>query len=176
MANILLGITGGIAAYKTPELVRLLIKMGHSVRCVLSESATHFVTPLTLQTLSSHELYQDLMSADLEAGIGHINLARWPDLIVIAPATANCMAKLTHGLADDLLSTLCLATDRTIAIAPAMNRLMWENAATQANLQTLQSRGVHIWGPASGEQACGEKGLGRMLEPPEIADKINQTL
>ena len=172
MAKILLGITGGIAAYKTPDLVRQLVKAGHDVRCVLSESATHFVTPLTLQTVSNHEVYQDILSADLEAGIGHINLARWPDLIVIAPATANCMAKLAHVMADDLLSTLCLATNKPIALCPAMNRLMWENTGTQANLKILQSRSFEIWGPGEGEQACGETGLGRMLEPADIVCAI----
>lgn len=167
--RILLGITGGIAAYKSAELTRLLIKAGAEVRVVMTEAATQFITPLTLQALSGNRVHTALLDAEAEAGMGHIELARWPDLILIAPTSANFIAKLAEGKADDILSTLVLATKAPIAIAPAMNQAMWSNAATQQNLDVLAVRGVKIFGPASGEQACGDVGLGRMLEPPEIA-------
>lgn len=170
--KILLGITGSIAAYKAAELVRLLRDLGMEVRVVLSESGSVFITPMTLQALSGQKVYQTLLDAENEAAMSHIDLARWADLIVIAPATANFMAKIALGLADDLLSTLCLATSAPIVIAPAMNRLMWENSATQQHINTLHVRNIKIWGPGHGSQACGEIGAGRMLEPEELAAKI----
>lgn len=170
--NILLAVTGGIAAYKTPILVRRLVEKGHDVRVVMTEAAEAFVTPLTLQTVSGHRVYQTVIDPELENAMGHIELARWADLVVIAPATANVMAQLAHGMANDLVSTLCLATTAPVAIAPSMNQQMWQHPATQANLSTLQSRGVLTWGPAEGEQACGENGPGRMLEPGDILNEI----
>ncbi|WP_020558377.1 bifunctional phosphopantothenoylcysteine decarboxylase/phosphopantothenate--cysteine ligase CoaBC [Thiofilum flexile] len=170
--HILLGISGGIAAYKAAELTRLLIKAGAEVRVCMTEGATHFVTPLTFQALSGHPVHTTLLDPEAEAGMGHIELARWADQIVIAPASANCIARLTHGFADDLLTTLCLASKAPLAIAPAMNQQMWANAATQANIATLQSRKVKLLGPASGEQACGDIGFGRMLEPEQIVQLL----
>lgn len=170
--RILLGVTGGIAAYKSADLVRRLKEAELEVQVVMTPAATTFVTPLTFQALSGRPVRLELLDASAEAGMGHIELARWPDLIVIAPASADFMARLAHGLANDLLSTLCLATDKPIAIAPAMNRLMWQNPATQDNCALLERRGVYRWGPASGEQACGEVGAGRMLEPLELRDRI----
>lgn len=172
--NILLGVTGGIAAYKTPDLVRKLRALGADVRVVLTNSAKEFVSPLSLQAVSGNPVYDDLLDRNAEAAMGHIELAKWADKLLIAPATANFMAKLTHGLADDLLSTLCLATRAPISIAPAMNQQMWHADATQANLATLVNRGVYIFGPAQGEQACGDVGLGRMLEPQALADMLAQ--
>ncbi|MGY0643947.1 MAG: bifunctional phosphopantothenoylcysteine decarboxylase/phosphopantothenate--cysteine ligase CoaBC [Paraglaciecola chathamensis] len=173
--KILLGITGGIAAYKTPDLVRKLTALGAQVRCVMSASAAEFVSPLALQAVSGHPVGDDLLDRNAEAAMGHIELAKWADKVLIAPTTANFMAKLAHGLADDLLSTLCLATSAPIYIAPAMNQQMWHAKATQANLGVLQQRGVTILGPAPGEQACGDVGLGRMLEPVDIADMLVQS-
>ena len=173
--KILLGITGGIAAYKAPDLVRKLTALGAQVRCVLSASAAEFVSPLALQAVSGNPVGDDLLDRNAEAAMGHIELAKWADKVLIAPATANFMAKLTHGLADDLLSTLCLATSAPIYIAPAMNQQMWHAKATQANLGVLQQRGVTILGPAPGEQACGDVGLGRMLEPVDIASMLAQS-
>lgn len=170
--NVLVGISGGIAAYKTPDLVRKLKAQGANVRVVLTASATHFVSSLSLQAVSGEKVSSHLLDEDAEAGMGHIELARWADIFVIAPATANCMAKLAHGLADDLLSTLALATSAPILIAPAMNQQMWAAQATLANLQTLLDRGVVQLGPAAGEQACGDVGYGRMLEPEEIVEAI----
>lgn len=167
--RVLLGITGGIAAYKSAELTRLLVKTGADVRVVMTQAATEFITPLTLQALSGNRVHTTLLDAESEAGMSHIELARWPDLIVIAPTSANFIAKLAEGRADDILSTLVLATKTPIAIAPAMNQAMWSNEATQSNLQILAQRGMHIFGPAAGEQACGDVGPGRMLEPTEIA-------
>jgi phosphopantothenoylcysteine decarboxylase/phosphopantothenate--cysteine ligase len=172
--NIILGITGGIAAYKTPDLVRKLVAKGANVRVVMTQSAKEFVSPLALQAVSGNLVSDDLLDKDAEAAMGHIELARWADKLVVAPATANFMAKLTHGLADDLLSTLCLATPATICIAPAMNQQMWFAEATQANLKILEQRNIQILGPAQGEQACGDIGPGRMLEPQEIADLLAQ--
>lgn len=168
----LLGITGGIAAYKTPELVRLLKKRDMDVRVVLSQGAKAFVTPLTLQAVSAHPVYSELLDADFEAAMGHIELARWAQGVLIAPLSANRLAALAHGFADDLLTTLCLATTAPIYVAPAMNRQMWEHPATKANLETLKTRGVTILGPDWGEQACGEVGLGRMLEPAAIMEQL----
>ncbi|GAA0410004.1 bifunctional phosphopantothenoylcysteine decarboxylase/phosphopantothenate--cysteine ligase CoaBC [Cocleimonas flava] len=170
--QILIGISGGIAAYKTAELARQLIKNGADVRVCMTKAACEFITPLTLQALSGNPVHTDLLDVDAEAGMGHIELARWADLIMIAPASADFMARITHGHANDLLSTICLATDAPIHLAPAMNRLMWANAATQHNAQTLQSRGITLHGPAEGEQACGETGAGRMLEPQQLTDVL----
>jgi phosphopantothenoylcysteine decarboxylase/phosphopantothenate--cysteine ligase len=166
--HILLGVTGGIAAYKTPDLVRRLREAGAEVRVVLTPAATAFVTPLTLQAVSGRPVHQDLLSAEAESGMGHIELARWADLLLIAPATADFMARLAHGFADDLLAACCRATRAPIAIAPAMNAGMWQNPATQRNLRQLIDDGVRVFGPASGSQACGEVGEGRMLEPLEL--------
>jgi phosphopantothenoylcysteine decarboxylase/phosphopantothenate--cysteine ligase len=172
--NIILGITGGIAAYKTPDLVRKLVAKGANVRVVMTDSAKEFVSPLALQAVSGNSVSDNLLDKDAEAAMGHIELARWADKLLIAPATANFMAKLTHGLADDLLSTLCLATTAPIYVAPAMNQQMWNADATQANLNSLELRKVQFLGPAQGEQACGDVGPGRMLEPQEIADLLWQ--
>ena len=172
--NIILGITGGIAAYKTPDLVRKLVAKGAIVRVVMTDSAKEFVSPLALQAVSGNSVSDNLLDKDAEAAMGHIELARWADKLLIAPATANFMAKLTHGLADDLLSTLCLATTAPIYLAPAMNQQMWFADATQANLNILELRKVQFLGPAQGEQACGDFGPGRMLEPQEIADLLWQ--
>jgi len=161
-------VTGGIAAYKACELTRLLVKEGHEVRVVMTDAATRFIAPLTFQALSGRLVHTAWLDATAEAGMGHIELARWADAVVVAPASADFMAKLAHGLADDLLSTLCLATSAPLYLAPAMNRLMWQHPATQANGAVLQSRGAMLLGPAEGEQACGETGAGRMLEPAEI--------
>lgn len=167
--HVLLGVTGGIAAYKSPDLVRRLAEQGAEVQVVMTSAAQQFVTPLTFQAVSGRPTRTDLWDAAAEAAMGHIELARWADLILVAPASADFLARLAHGQADDLLTTLCLASDAPIAVAPAMNRLMWANAATQANVATLKSRGVQFFGPAQGDQACGETGPGRMLEPVEIA-------
>ena len=170
--RILVGVTGGIAAYKSPELVRRLKDRGCDVRVVMSEAAEAFITPLTLQAVSGRPVHQHLLDAEAESGMGHIELARWAEHIVIAPATANFMAKLAHGQADDLLSTLTLAATSKISIAPAMNQQMWRQASTQANLRVLKERGVQIIGPGSGDQACGEVGPGRMAEPDAIASVL----
>ena len=170
--RILLGITGGIAAYKSAELTRRLRDQGATVRVVMTPAATEFITPLTLQALSGNPVHTDLLDHGAEAAMGHIELARWADMIVIAPATANFIARLSNGLADDLLSTLCLATTAPLLVAPAMNQQMWQNPATQENIARLQDRGVTLLGPASGAQACGETGPGRLLEPDEIVPAI----
>lgn len=170
--NVLLGVSGGIAAYKTPDLVRKLTAKGANVRVVLTESATHFVSPLSLQAVSGNKVSTHLLDEDAEAGMGHIELARWADYFLVAPATANTIAKLAHGLADDLLTTLALATTAPVFIAPAMNQQMWIAQATTTNMQTLVQRGTRVLGPAAGEQACGDLGYGRMLEPQELADAI----
>ncbi len=170
--RILLGVTGGIAAYKTPDLVRRLRERGAEVQVVLTASAKQFVTPMALQAVSGREVRESLWDPSAEAAMGHIELARWADLVLVAPATAEFMARLVHGRADDLLATLCLATAAPLHLAPAMNRLMWSNPATQANVASLKARGVTLHGPASGEQACGETGEGRMLEPLEIAEAL----
>jgi len=167
--RLLLGVTGGIAAYKAAVLVRLLRKNGADVRVVMTRGATEFVAPLTFQALSGKPVHTELLDLEAESAMGHIELARWADLVLIAPASANFMARCANGFAEDLLSTVCLATDAPIIMAPAMNQQMWLNAATQENLGKLKSRGVAIIGPAEGDQACGENGPGRMLEAAEIA-------
>ena len=170
--RVLLGVTGGIAAYKSADLTRRLKERGADVQVVMTAGAREFVTPLTFQALSGRPVRTDLWDAAAEAAMGHIELARWPQRIVIAPATADFIARLAHGLADDLLSTLCLATDVPIVVVPAMNRLMWANAATQSNVAALRQRGITILGPAEGAQACGETGAGRMIEPSAIVDAL----
>jgi len=169
--NVLLGITGGIAAYKTPDLLRRLRERGATVRVVMTASASEFVTPTSLQAVSGEPVRSSLWDHEAEAALGHIELARWADLVLVAPATAEFLSRLANGGASDLLSTLCLATTAPIAVAPAMNHVMWSNAAVQANRATLEERGVHILGPGVGEQACGETGPGRMLDVPELADR-----
>ncbi len=166
--HILIGITGGIAAYKAAELTRLFKGAGAEVRVVLTEAGAEFITPLTLQALSGNPVHQSLLDPEAEQGMGHIELARWADLIIVAPATADFMARFAGGMANDLLTTLCLATDAPIALAPAMNQAMWRDPRTQKNLETLLTQGVHVFGPGSGEQACGDTGPGRMIEPTEI--------
>jgi phosphopantothenoylcysteine decarboxylase / phosphopantothenate---cysteine ligase len=168
--QILLGVTGGIAAYKSAELVRRLQNLGADVRVVMTKAAQEVITPLTLQALSGNAVHTDLLDPAAEAAMGHIELARWADFVVIAPASADFIARLTHGHADDLLTTLCLATPARIALAPAMNQGMWRDAATQKNVAQLRTRAVMIWGPAEGEQACGDVGPGRMLEPDALAE------
>lgn len=170
--RILLGVTGGIAAYKAADLVRRLKERGADVQVVMTAGAREFVTPLTFQALSGREVRTELWDSAAEAAMGHIELARWAELVLVAPASADFLARLAGGRADDLLATLCLATEAPVWVAPAMNRLMWSNAATRANAATLAARGVRLLGPASGEQACGETGPGRMLEPQEIADAV----
>ena len=167
--NILLGVTAGIAAYKTPDLVRRLRDLGANVRVILSNHAEDFVSNLALQAVSGHAVHNYKMDADSESGMGHIDLARWADAVLIAPATANFITRLNNGAADELLTTVCVATEAPIAIAPAMNQQMWANPATQNNMQELAATGTAIFGPGSGDQACGEVGLGRMLEPTELA-------
>ncbi len=170
--NIVLGISGGIAAYKTPELVRRLRERGADVQIVMTASAEEFVTQTSLQAVSGRPIRSNLWDKEAEASMSHIELARWADLVLIAPATAEIMARLAGGGAPDLLTTLCLATEAPIAIAPAMNRVMWANPAVQANRTTLEERGMQILGPDHGSQACGETGAGRMLEPDVIADAV----
>jgi len=167
--NILLGVTGGIAAYKSAELVRELVQAGACVRVTMTQKATEFVTPLTFQALSGQPVATDEFDASQSAhGMDHIALARWADAVLIAPASANTIAKLTHGRADNLLSAVCLATRAPIALAPAMNQAMWSNPATRSNCETLKKRGIQLLGPASGEQACGEVGEGRMFEAHQL--------
>lgn len=166
--KIVLGISGGIAAYKTPELVRRLKDQGADVRVVMTEGAKAFITPLTLQAVSGNAVSDSLLDTQAELAMGHIELAKWADLIVIAPATADIIARIAAGMANDLLTTICLATSAPIAIAPAMNQQMWHALATQANIGTLTSRDIQIWGPGQGEQACGDIGLGRMLEVDDL--------
>ena len=168
--HILLGITGGIAAYKAAELSRRLKEAGAEVRVAMTAAACEFITPLTLQALTGNPVHTDLLDANAEAGMGHIELARWADAVVVAPASANFIGRVASGQADDLLTTLLVATRAAVAIAPAMNQQMWQAEATQTNLQTLRDRHYHIFGPAAGEQACGEVGLGRMLEPEQLRD------
>jgi phosphopantothenoylcysteine decarboxylase/phosphopantothenate--cysteine ligase len=170
--RILLGVSGGIAAYKSAELVRLLRAGGAEVQVVMTAAAQQFIGPLTLQALSGRPVRASLWDAAAEAAMGHIELARWADLILLAPATADLLARLAQGRADDLLTTLCLASDRPLRVAPAMNRLMWAHPATASNLALLRARGVRVLGPGIGEQACGETGEGRMLEPAELAAAV----
>jgi phosphopantothenoylcysteine decarboxylase/phosphopantothenate--cysteine ligase len=170
--RILLGITGGIAAYKSAELTRLLINQGIQVQVVMTRAACHFITPVTMQALSGKPVFTDQWNEDTADHMAHISLSRASDAIIIAPASADFIAKLAHGLADDLLSTLCLARNCPLLIAPAMNRQMWENPATQRNIRQLISDGITILGPVSGTQACGEEGMGRMLEPAALAHTV----
>jgi len=170
--RIVLGVAGGIAAYKAADLVRRLRERDFEVRVVMTAGAREFVAPLTFQALSSNPVHCELLDEQAEAGMGHIELARWADLVLIAPATANVLARLAHGLADDLLTTLCLATTAPLVLAPAMNQQMWQASATRANVLTLLDRGIAMLGPGEGDQACGEIGPGRMLEPEEIAARI----
>jgi phosphopantothenoylcysteine decarboxylase/phosphopantothenate--cysteine ligase len=167
--RVLLGVTGGIAAYKSPELVRRLLERGCEVQVVMTRGAREFVGPLTFQAVSGRRVRDELWDPDAEAAMGHIELARWADVVLVAPATANFMGSLAAGLGTDLLTTICLATTAPLVLAPAMNQAMWGNAAVQANRAVLESRGVRFMGPAAGDQACGETGPGRMQEPLEIA-------
>jgi phosphopantothenoylcysteine decarboxylase/phosphopantothenate--cysteine ligase len=169
--RILLGVTGGIAAYKSPELVRRLREHGAEVQVVMTAAAQEFVTPLTFQAVSGRAVRTNLWDSAAEAAMGHIELARWAELVLVAPATAGFLARLASGQADDLLTTLCLATEAPLAVAPAMNRVMWAHPATRANISLLASRGVTVIGPAEGDQACGEVGAGRMHEPLEIVSR-----
>lgn len=175
--KILLGITGGIAAYKSAELARMLISKGHEVRVVMTASACEFITPLTLQALTGNQVHHALLDTQAEMGMGHIELAKWADKIIIAPASANLIARLSSGMADDLLTTLCLASEAPLYLAPAMNQAMWSNPMTQQNLNHLKTHmgnRLSIMGPGSGIQACGDVGLGRMLEPSDIVEIIEQ--
>ena len=172
--HILVAISGGIAAYKGAELVRLLKKQGAVVRVILSRGATEFITPLTMQALSGEPTHTELLDEAAEAGMGHIELARWADLMIIAPATADVIARLAQGRADDLLTTVALATPAPVAVAPAMNQQMWSHAATQENIQMLAARDIQIVGPDAGEQACGDVGPGRLLEPEAIVMALSQ--
>jgi phosphopantothenoylcysteine decarboxylase/phosphopantothenate--cysteine ligase len=174
--RILLGVTGGIAAYKSADLVRRLRERDAEVQVVMTAAAQEFITPLTFQALSGRAVRTELWDSAAEAAMGHIELARWAELVVVAPASADFIARLASGRADDLLATLCLATDAPIAVAPTMNRLMWSNTATRANIALLKQRGVHLFGPAEGDQACGEVGPGRMLEPVAIAQLAESLL
>lgn len=171
--RIILGVTGGIAAYKAAELTRHLTRAGAEVRVVMTRGGMSFVTPLTFQALSGHPVRHELLDETAEAGMSHIELARWADRILIAPASANFIARLAHGLADDLLSTVCLASSAPVMVAPAMNQQMWANPQTQANIRQLQQRDIQIIGPAVGSQACGDIGPGRLLEPVELQDALN---
>ena len=170
--HLVLGMTGGIAAYKAAELTRLLVKQGVSVQVVMTDAACHFITPITMQALSGRAVHTKMWDASIPNGMPHIELSREADAIVVAPASADFIAKLANGQADDLLSTLCLARDCPLVIAPAMNKQMWEHAATQRSAERLSKDGVTLLGPASGFQACGEVGMGRMLEPAEIAEQV----
>lgn len=174
--RLLVGVSGGIAAYKAAELVRQFVTRGAEVQVVMTAGAREFVTPLTFQALSGRPVRDSLWDSAAEAAMGHIELARWADAIVVAPATADLLARMAQGQADDLLTTLLLATDRPVHVAPAMNRLMWANAATQDNMALLRSRGILVHGPAAGQQACGETGLGRMVEPETLATAVWATL
>ncbi|WP_148864431.1 bifunctional phosphopantothenoylcysteine decarboxylase/phosphopantothenate--cysteine ligase CoaBC [Marinobacter fonticola] len=175
--NILLGVTGGIAAYKSAELVRLLKKAGHKVQVVMTSGAEAFMTPMTFQALSGEPVRNSLLDPEAEAGMGHIELARWADIVMVAPASANFMARLANGLADDLLTTVCCATTAPIVLAPAMNQAMWSNARTQRNARLLaEDAQIELWGPDAGDQACGDVGPGRMLEAQALADRLSARL
>jgi len=174
--RIVLGVSGGIAAYKAPDLVRRLRERGAEVQVVMTAGAQRFVTPTTFQAVAGREVRAELWDPAAEAAMGHIELARWAELILLAPATADLIARLASGRADDLLTTLVLATDARVVLAPAMNRLMWSHPATQANIAILRHRGVEVLGPGRGEQACGETGDGRMLEPLEIVAGVERLL
>lgn len=173
-SRVLLGVTGGVAAYKSAEIVRLLTRAGHEVQVVMTRSAGSFVGPALFQALSGNRVRGDLWDAEAEAAMGHIELARWADMVLVAPATANFLATLANGFAPDLLSTVCLATRAPIVVAPAMNQAMWANPATQSNRTVLSGRGVQFIGPAAGEQACGDVGPGRMVEPETIVNQLFQ--
>ncbi len=170
--HILLGVTGGIAAYKALELVRLLKKEGAQVRVVMTKAACEFIAPLSFQALSGHSVHIELLDVDAENAMGHIELARWADIFIIAPASANTLSKFAHGSADNLLSTLYLAANCPVYIAPAMNHVMWHHVATQTNIQIVQSHGIRLISPEAGEQACGEMGVGRMAEPHTICARL----
>jgi len=170
--RILLGITGSIAAYKSAELTRRLRDAGAEVRVVMTTGGCEFITPLTMQAVSGHPVYRELLDVEAEAGMGHIELARWADLVLIAPASADCLARLVQGRGDDLLGAICLASEAPLAVAPAMNQAMWVDPATQGNISMLAERGVRLLGPAEGEQACGETGSGRMLDVPELVNAV----
>ncbi|MBV1912888.1 MAG: bifunctional phosphopantothenoylcysteine decarboxylase/phosphopantothenate--cysteine ligase CoaBC [Cycloclasticus sp.] len=170
--RVLLGVTGGIAAYKAAEILRQCQIMGAEVRVVMTPAATEFITPLTFQALSGSPVHTQLLDAEEEAGMGHINLARWADVILVAPASADFIARFASGMANDLLTTLLLASEKTVMLAPAMNRAMFDDLNTQKNIRQLESQGVIILGPAEGVQACGEVGMGRMLEPEALADAV----
>ncbi|HUL19665.1 MAG TPA: bifunctional phosphopantothenoylcysteine decarboxylase/phosphopantothenate--cysteine ligase CoaBC [Steroidobacteraceae bacterium] len=174
--RILLGVTGGIAAYKSPDLVRRLRERGAEVQVVMTAAAREFITAATFQAVSGRAVRSELWDPAAEAAMGHIELARWADAILIAPASADFLARLATGQADDLLATLCLASAAPIAVAPAMNHLMWANPATRANVALLAERGIHIFGPGAGDQACGESGPGRMLEPADLAERVQALL
>ena len=173
-ARVLLGVSGGIAAYKAAELVRRLRERGAEVRVVMTQGATHFITPLTFQALSGEAVRTSLWDEAAEAAMGHIELARWASCVLIAPASADVIARLAHGQANDLLTTVCLATEAPLVLAPAMNRVMWAHPAVQANIATLRARGADVLGPGSGDQACGETGAGRMWEAEQIAQAVLQ--
>ncbi|MGL5792348.1 MAG: bifunctional phosphopantothenoylcysteine decarboxylase/phosphopantothenate--cysteine ligase CoaBC [Plesiomonas shigelloides] len=172
--RVLLGISGGIAAYKCVELVRRLREQGAEVRVVMTAAAKAFITPLTLQAVSGHPVADDLLDPAAESSMGHIQLAKWADLVLLAPATADLMARMAAGMGNDLLTTLCLATNAPLAIAPAMNQQMYQAQVTQENIAKLAARGALIWGPAEGAQACGDVGPGRMLEPAELCQRVSQ--
>lgn len=172
--HILLGVTGSIAAYKSADLVRRLREVGAVVRVAMTDNAKRFITPLTMQAVSGHPVHDDLFDVQAEAAMGHIELARWADLVLVAPASADFMARLAHGHANDLLTTLCLATSAPIVLAPAMNQGMWKHTLTQENLQALQQKNIQVLATAEGSQACGDVGPGRLLEPKEIVEKVNQ--
>ncbi|MGR5135940.1 bifunctional phosphopantothenoylcysteine decarboxylase/phosphopantothenate--cysteine ligase CoaBC [Vibrio jasicida] len=172
--KILLGISGGIAAYKCAELTRRLIERGAQVQVVMTKAAKEFITPLTMQAVSGRPVSDSLLDPAAEASMGHIELAKWADLVLLAPATADLIARMSAGMGNDLLTTLILATDSPVAVSPAMNQQMYRNVATQENIATLARRGMHIWGPAAGEQACGDVGPGRMLEPMQLVGLCEQ--
>ena len=171
--NILLAVTGGIAAYKSAEIVRNLKKLGSNVKVIMTKSSQEFITPLTLQALSGNPVSIDLLDVDTESAMSHIELARWADAFLVAPCTANTISRLAVGRGDDLLSAVTLAFEGILALAPAMNQVMWRDTRTQDNIQKLIKEGVLIYGPGAGEQACGDVGLGRMLEPNEIIEKLS---
>lgn len=172
--RVLLGVSAGIAAYKTPDLVRKLTERGAQVQVIMSKNSDQFVAPLALQAVCGHAVHSFAMTAESETGMGHIDLARWADIVLIAPATANIISRICQGNADELLTTVITATEAPIAVAPAMNQQMWQNQATVENMKTLNQRKIHILGPDAGEQACGEVGLGRMLQPVDIATQLGE--
>jgi phosphopantothenoylcysteine decarboxylase/phosphopantothenate--cysteine ligase len=173
---VLLGVTGGIAAYKAAELARLLVREGAEVRAVMTEAATKFVAPLTFETLTGNPVGLDMFAARTEPEIEHVSLARWAEVLVVAPATADVLAKLALGLADNLLTATALACEAPLVLAPAMNPSMWRHPAVKANVETLRSRGCSFVGPSEGEVACGEEGVGRMAEPAEIVEAVGAAL